>query len=109
MDEVERSQSQYDWFGRAAESGDLEMIQWMLTSENLILVDCICQREPHYYEGYHEYIMLLFLACQKVHAGVVINMTVLLYACETTDTLVIPGTMVLQAMVINKSSGSGTM
>ncbi len=43
MVEARSSQIQYDRFGTAAENGDFQTIQSMLTGENPVPVDCLCR------------------------------------------------------------------
>jgi len=71
MDEAERPQIQYDRFGYAAQCGDLQSIQRMLTGENPVPVDCIYHR--HIIAAYHcfEYVTPLLLACRKGRLAIV--------------------------------------
>jgi len=64
---------EYDQFGRAAESGDLPMIQRMLTSENPIPVDCICHCviSATYDTDDYEYVTPILLACREGHLTIV--------------------------------------
>jgi len=62
---------EYDQFGRAAEHGDLQMIQAMLTGEEPVPVDCICCHVLSVTRGHYEYVTPLLLACREGHLAIV--------------------------------------